>query len=107
MCAAKIADDLSAEELREHINELRKDFKDLLGTVEKLTKAQADGVSRQVHDGLRNYIDKGEDAFDVVRDQAERVYDDVHETVERNPMTAIMIALGVGFMVGMATRARK
>jgi ElaB/YqjD/DUF883 family membrane-anchored ribosome-binding protein len=107
MCAAKIADDLSAEELREHINELRKDFKDLLGTVEKLAKAQADGVSKQVHEGLRSYIGKGEDAFDTVRDQAERVYEDVPDTVERNPMAAIMVALGVGFIVGMATRVRK
>ncbi len=107
MCAAKIADDASAEELREHINDLRKDFKELLGTVEKLASAQAEGVSNQLRDGLRSYVGRGEDALDTVREQAERVYDDLHETVERNPMTAIMIALGIGFVVGIATRSGK
>lgn len=107
MCAAKISDDASAEELREHISDLRKDFRELLGTVEKLASSQAAGVSEHLRDGLRNYVGKGEDALDTVRDQAERVYDDVYETVERNPMTAVMIALGVGFVVGIVSRSRK
>ncbi len=107
MCAAKIVDDASAEELREHINDLRKDFKDLLGTVEKLAANQAAGVTDHVRDGLRSYVGKGEDALDTVREQAERVYDDVYDTVERNPMTAVMIALGVGFVVGIATRSKR
>jgi Bacterial protein of unknown function (DUF883). len=100
------ADEVSTEDLRENFLELRKDFKDLLTTVERLAAAQADGVSSQVREGLRGYTDKGEEMFGLAREQAERVYDDLHETVERNPLTAMLIALGLGFLIGILTRPR-
>ena len=106
MCAAKISDDASVDELRENILELRKDFKDLLGTVEKLAVGRAEGVSDRLRDGVGAYVDKGEEVFGQARDQAERIYEDLHETVERNPLTAIMIALGLGFLIGIVTRSR-
>jgi ElaB/YqjD/DUF883 family membrane-anchored ribosome-binding protein len=106
MCAAKLSDDATTEDLRENLVELRKDFKELLSTVEKLAATQATNVSDHLHDGLRTYIDKGEEVFGHAREQAERVYDDLHETVERNPLAAMMIALGLGFIIGLLTRHR-
>lgn len=106
MCAAKLTDDATTEDLRQNLVELRSDFKELLSTVEKLAAAQAAGVSSQVREGLRTYMDKSEEALGHAREQAERLYDDFHETVERNPMTAIMVALGLGFIIGLLTRSR-
>ena len=106
MCAAKIADDATTEELRENLAELRKDFKELISTVERLAASQADGAASHLRDGLRNYTDRGEELLGQARDHAERVYDDLHETVERNPLTALMIALGLGFLIGILTRSR-
>jgi hypothetical protein len=60
-------DDVTTEDLRENLIELRKDFKELLGTVERLAAAQASGVSSQVHEGLRAYADKGEEMFGMVQ----------------------------------------
>jgi ElaB/YqjD/DUF883 family membrane-anchored ribosome-binding protein len=99
-------EDISTEDLRENLIELRKDFKELLTTVERLAAAQAGSVSGQVREGLRTYADKGEEVFGLAREQAERVYDDLHETIERNPLTALMIALGLGFLIGFLTRSR-
>lgn len=106
MCAAKLTDEATTEDLRENLIELRKDFKDLITTVERLAASQAEGVSSQLRDGLRTYVDKGEDVLGHAREQAERVYDDLHETVERNPLTAMMVALGLGFIIGLLTRSR-
>lgn len=106
MCAAKLSEDATTEDLRENLIELRKDFKDLLSTVEKLAASQADNVQGHLREGLRTYMDKGEEAFGHAREQAERMYDDLHETVERNPLTAMMIALGLGFVIGLLTRHR-
>jgi ElaB/YqjD/DUF883 family membrane-anchored ribosome-binding protein len=100
------ADDVTTEDLRENLTELRKDFKELLGTVERLAAAQAGGVSSHVREGLRSYADRGEEMFGVAREQAERAYDDFHETIERNPLTAMLIALGLGFIIGLLTRHR-
>jgi ElaB/YqjD/DUF883 family membrane-anchored ribosome-binding protein len=106
MCAAKISDEATAEELRENIAELRKDFKDLLTTVERLAVAQADGVATHLREGLHDYVERGEEALDHVRERAEHLYEDLHETVERNPLTALLIALGLGFLIGLLTRPR-
>lgn len=100
------AEDISTEDLRENLVELRRDFKELLTTVERLAAAQAAGVSDQVREGLQGYADKGEEMFGLAREHAERAYDDLHDTVERNPLTAMMIALGLGFVIGMLTRNR-
>lgn len=106
MCAAKISDEATAEELRENIAELRKDFKDLLTTVERLAVTQADGVATHLREGLHDYVERGEEALDQVRERAEHLYEDLHETVERNPLTALLIALGLGFLIGLLTRPR-
>lgn len=106
MCAAKISDDATADELREQLTELRNDFNDLIGTVEKLAKNQADGVATHLRGGLHDYVERGEEALDHAREQAEHLYEGFHETVERNPLTALMIALGLGFIIGLLTRPR-
>jgi ElaB/YqjD/DUF883 family membrane-anchored ribosome-binding protein len=106
MCAAKITDDATAEELRDQLVELRKDFKDLLSTVEKLAKTQADGVGSHLRDGLHDYMERGEEVLGQARERAEHLYEDIHETIERNPLTAILVALGLGFLLGILTRPR-
>jgi ElaB/YqjD/DUF883 family membrane-anchored ribosome-binding protein len=100
------ADDISTEDLRENLLELRRDFKELLNTVERLAAAQAEDVSGHLREGLRTYADRGEEALGAAREHAEQFYDDLHETVERNPLTAMMIALGLGFLIGLLTRSR-
>lgn len=100
------ADDISTEDLRENLVELRKDFKALLNTVERLAAAQAEGVSSQVREGLKSYADKGEALYGTASKQAERVYGELHESVERNPMSAMMIALGLGYLIGIMTRPK-
>ncbi len=106
MCAARITDEASADELRENIAELRNDFKDLLSTVEKLAVAQAGGVATHLREGLHDYVERGEEVLDQARERAEHLYGDLHDTVERNPLTALMIALGLGFIIGLLTRPR-
>ena len=100
------ADEISTEDLRENLVELRKDFKELLTTVERLAAAQAGDVSSHLREGLQGYAEKGEEMFGLAREHAERAYEDLHDTVERNPLTALMIALGLGFLIGLITRSR-
>lgn len=104
MCSAKVTDDASTEDLKENLAELRSDFKALMTTVERLAAAQAEGISSHLRENLRTYVGKGEEALGQARQQAERVYEDVHETIERNPLTAVLIALGLGFILGLLTR---
>jgi ElaB/YqjD/DUF883 family membrane-anchored ribosome-binding protein len=100
------ADDISTEDLRENLIELRKDFKALLSTVERLAASQSEEVTSQIRDGLKTYAEKGEAIFGKASEQAERVYGDLHDTVERNPLSAMMIALGLGFVIGILTRSK-
>lgn len=100
------ADEPSVEDLRDNLVELRKDFKALLTTVERLAESQAQDVSNQVREGLKTYADKGEALYGSASKKAERVYGELHESVERNPMSAMMIALGLGYLIGVMTRSK-
>ena len=41
------------------------------------------------------------------RDMAVEAFDDAHAAMKRNPLMAVAIALGLGFVVGVFTRARR
>lgn len=98
------ADEPSVDDLRENLVELRKDFKTLLTTVERLAESQAQDVTNQLREGLKAYADKGEALYGTASKQAERVFGELHESVERNPMSAMLIALGLGYLIGVMTR---
>lgn len=99
-------DDVTTDDLRDNVVELRKDLKQLMTTVERLALAQAGGVSNKLRDEWRTYADKGEEVLGSAREHAERAYDDLNQSVARNPLAAILIALGLGFLIGMITRSK-
>jgi ElaB/YqjD/DUF883 family membrane-anchored ribosome-binding protein len=41
------------------------------------------------------------------QDMAVEAFDDAHAAMKRNPVMAVAIALGLGFVVGVFTRARR
>lgn len=70
------------EDLSADINALRSDFQKLSETFSKLTGEQ---VGR-------------------AQDKASKTAGEAEDTIRRNPMAAIAIAVGLGFLVGVMTR---
>jgi ElaB/YqjD/DUF883 family membrane-anchored ribosome-binding protein len=45
--------------------------------------------------------------FGRAQDMAVDAYDDAHAAMQRNPLTAVLIALGVGFLFGVVSGGRR
>ncbi len=96
----------SYEDLNEQISILRDDISALTGTIADLTKAQANqltGAAAQQAEAARQ---KGVETAALVANQAKDVQTQAQEFVDARPGTALGIAAGLGFLVGMMS-ARK
>lgn len=86
--------------------ELRRDLAKLTETVSNLVSNQAGHARSTVTDAAAGIYDSGAEALRYAEDQARTARDDIVRTIERNPMTAVAAALGVGMILGMMNRGR-
>lgn len=80
----KMVDDKDAEELSAELEAVRKDIQNLSQTVSRMAKGQ---INR-------------------AQDLASETAQDAEDAVRRNPIAAISIAVGLGFLFGILTRRR-
>jgi len=95
----------TGEDTKEELAELRSQFEHLADTVQSMAASRSADIRAAVRDGLKSLGEHGGDAFAHARDTAERVASDTQETISRNPLTAVLIALGVGLVLGLVTRS--
>lgn len=98
--------DVSVADLTDQIETLRKDLSDLTGTIAdigKTKKAQlADAAAQQVETARQ----KGIETADLLGNHARDVQGQANDFVKSQPATALGIAAGVGFLVGLMSTRR-
>jgi len=57
-------------------------------------------------DVASNVSDMASKQYSRAQDMAVEAVDDVHAAMKRNPLMAVAIALGLGFLFGVLTRTR-
>ena len=57
-------------------------------------------------DMLKRAVSFGERGEEMVRDKAEAMRDDLKEKIQERPYTAVMIAAGIGLLLGIVLRRR-
>jgi ElaB/YqjD/DUF883 family membrane-anchored ribosome-binding protein len=86
---------------------LREDITKLTMSVTELVRAQAsttaDSMLGAVDTARRKISDTASDAQDRVASMSS----DLESTIERNPLTAIFVAIGAGILIGLLSRTRK
>lgn len=91
----------------EKIESAREKISEVAGTVERgFQKAKEDAgkagqVAREKYDETRTQLEKG---YRKVRKDMDGLADDVNQYVRDNPGRSILIAAGVGFLVGLIAR---
>ena len=75
-------------------------------TLSERAEEIADTVSKTVEDSLGDVQEQGEKALQEVQDTFMTVQDSAVAAVRRNPTTALLGALGVGVLLGLAWQAR-
>ncbi|MCK0198024.1 hypothetical protein MWN34_14005 [Ancylobacter sp. 6x-1] len=105
---SKLSDDLAT---------LRADVAKLADTLTALAKSEGEAVSSAVRSKVRstraraeatatNLLDEGSAALEDAKERAQNLSSDVTACIERNPIGAVVAALGVGFVFGLLTRGR-
>ncbi|MBV8567979.1 MAG: DUF883 family protein [Methylobacteriaceae bacterium] len=99
--------DNSAPTTAADFNDLRNDIAKLTETVTSLVKGQADAASATVMEALDTA--KGSIATTAAEagDRVTTLGTELEATIERNPLTSVLVALGIGLMAGMMTSARR
>jgi ElaB/YqjD/DUF883 family membrane-anchored ribosome-binding protein len=100
------AKDVSVEDLTNQIEILRKDLSDLTSTMSDMGKAKkaqlADAAAQQVEAARQ----KGIETADLLGSHARDVQGQANDFVKSQPATALGIAAGVGFLVGLMSTRR-
>lgn len=95
------------EETRDELDQLREDLKAVRADLAALgkdlvsvTKSGAASASEAARDEARKRLEQLTDAWDDAKDSTRAAKRDVERTIEDHPFASVMIALGVGVVVG-------
>jgi len=85
---------------------LRRDIVHLTAALRGLVDQQTQMAGARVSDVAEGVKDRVADAAGDARKGAQATGDEIAACIERNPFTAILVALGLGMFIGMVGRKR-
>ena len=106
------------KDMSEHLDKIRADIAALSATVKALASDTA-GIQSKIGESLdkrskqaaavggklaQDAMNMGSDALTAASNQANETLKDIETTVARKPLTALLIALGLGFVLGLFSR---
>lgn len=86
---------------------LRDDVTKLTLSVSEFVRTQTAATTSTVFDAVDNARKKISDTASTAQDRVAGASTDLEETIERNPLLAVLIAMVVGIFVGFLSRGRK
>jgi ElaB/YqjD/DUF883 family membrane-anchored ribosome-binding protein len=109
------------KKVAEQLEKARQKFSDVAGEVEKKARAIGEGASKvggQVKEGAEKAStvakekygvakEKVKFGYDKARKDLDTLLDDVNEYTRDNPGKAVLIAAGIGFVLGLLMRPRR
>lgn len=98
--------DPSVSDLAKQIETIQKDLGDLTGLMKEMGKAQAAKLSDEAEAKAKELQGKGEDAAKMAREQLDSLQTQANDYIKTQPATAIGIAAGLGFLVGLVMTRR-
>ncbi len=86
---------------------LREDITKLTMSVTELVRSQATTTADSVFGAVEHARRKISDTASDAQDRAGAISSELESTIERNPLTAIFVAIGAGILIGLLSRSRK
>jgi ElaB/YqjD/DUF883 family membrane-anchored ribosome-binding protein len=99
-------DDAAAADLSVDLAALRADIARLSDTMAGLVRNQANSASAAVMGVVGDARDQLSQAASQAQDSALGAAADLERRIERNPLTAVLIAAGIGMALGMMSKSR-
>jgi len=91
------------------LSSLRDDLSRLSDTVSQLVRGQTDGMKdtfASVRDTAQDWQESGRALASDAQGRLKGFTSDLESSIERNPLTAVMVAAGIGLLVGLMRRDR-
>ncbi len=91
------------EAVKADLAQLRGDMTDLLKAVREQNEQRFQDKAHQARDGVKAAFDEGVDTlnrgYEQVRTQSRERVDDAEQVLSNHPLTSVMAAFGIGFVV--------
>jgi len=109
--------DVESQELSQQLENLRNDLAELATTVRALAQEGSATAQRSVRETTDRIARRGQELAEDARTAGQQAveygseifkdkYSEFETTVRRHPTTAVAIALGLGYLVGLISRNR-
>ena len=110
---AKQAAEATGKAVQERLQTAREKFSEVAdnlgkgaGSASTKVKEKADQVSSAAREGYGVAAERAKQGYDKARKDLDHLTQDVNEYVRDNPGKAVLIAAGVGFLIGLIFRGR-
>jgi len=90
----------ATEELKEELQALRADLAKLVETVKAMGVEQADSAMHSAREAIDHAADKVRAKAAEAQRRGEAAAEDLEAMVNRHPLTSILAAIGLGYLVG-------
>lgn len=91
------------EAVKADLAQLRGDMTDLLKAVKEQNEQRVQNQANQAREGVKAAFDEGVDTlnrgYEQVRTQSRERVDDAEQVLSNHPLTSVMAAFGIGFVV--------
>jgi ElaB/YqjD/DUF883 family membrane-anchored ribosome-binding protein len=89
-----------ADELREELSALRGDLAALVETVKEMGRERADSAIHSAKETVDHAAQRFKVSAEEARERGEAAADEIGAMVTRHPVSAVFVALGIGYLVG-------
>lgn len=101
---SKASQDKSYAALEAEVGRLREDLASLTSTLRDVVGEEARSATEALREGANRAKSSARGAAERAEASAKEGLDTLQSNVERNPWVAVLIALGLGFIVGAMSR---
>ena len=102
---AKSTEDTSGD-LAADLATLRQDVAQLAETMSKLVQHQTQAAGHRVSEAVDDVKDKIANTAADAQNRVRAASGEIEACIERNPLTSVLIALGIGMSLGLLSRSR-
>jgi ElaB/YqjD/DUF883 family membrane-anchored ribosome-binding protein len=92
------------EQLELQISQLQADLKGIAATLAKLSSDKVNEAKDVAKGEALNLQRKGQSVLDDVQDQAEEIEQQLKDRIREKPLTAVLSALGIGYILALLSR---
>jgi ElaB/YqjD/DUF883 family membrane-anchored ribosome-binding protein len=91
-------------DLEDQVDRLQSDMKAIMKSLQRLGNEKVGEVQGRAKSEYANLLQTGEGMLDSVTDEFTQVERQIKDTIRQKPLTAVLSAVGIGFLIAVLTR---